>query len=182
MSFLPNYPFTKVNVELFHKAINFPNIFSFSLSPLVILLLSALVILVHVVKVNVSAVVLKTVYLIKVFQDGELVHYVDGGNDITNWMKFINCARHEGEQNLVLIQEGQEIFYETNKDIYEGTELLIWYGDNYLKYMGIPITMKTKIVPLENNIEGMGKCSRNRYYLLLYRNAVQCKIKYGFFS
>ena len=84
------------------------------------------------------------------------MHYIDGGNDVTNWMKFINCARHEGEQNLVLIQDGQEIFYETSKDVYEGTELLIWYGDSYLKYMGIPITMKTNIVPLEYYIDGMG--------------------------
>ena len=69
-------------------------------------------------------------------------------------MKYVNCARHDGEQNLVLVQEGLDVFYEVSKDIYEGTELLIWYGDTYLKYMGIPITMKTKIVTITNNLEG----------------------------
>ena len=59
-------------------------------------------------------------------------------------MKYVNCARHEGEQNLVLIQEEGELFYEVCIDIAEGSELLVWYGDTYLKYMGIPITMKTK--------------------------------------
>ena len=66
-------------------------------------------------------------------------------------MKYVNCARHEGEQNLVLIQEEGELFYEVCMDIAEGSELLVWYGDTYLKYMGIPITMKTKLTKIEND-------------------------------
>lgn len=86
----------------------------------------------------------------EIFQDGELTHYVDGAGDQTNWMKYVNCARHEAEQNLVLIQEDGELFYEVSKDIAEGSELLVWYGDSYLKYMGIPITMKTKMTKMDN--------------------------------
>ena len=71
-------------------------------------------------------------------------------------MKFVNCARHEGEQNLVLIQEEGELFYEVTKDVPEGSELLIWYGDSYLKYMGIPITMKTKLAKMDSSVEGLG--------------------------
>lgn len=72
-------------------------------------------------------------------------------------MKFVKCARHEGEQNLILVQEGNDLFYEVSKDIYEGSELLIWYGDRYLKYMGIPITMKTRITTIDSeNINGLG--------------------------
>ena len=66
-------------------------------------------------------------------------------------MKYVNCARHDGEQNLVLIQEEGELFYEVCMDIPEGSELLVWYGDTYLKYMGIPITMKTKLTKIEND-------------------------------
>lgn len=86
----------------------------------------------------------------EIFQDGELTHYVDGAGDQSNWMKYVNCARHETEQNLILIQEEGELFYEVNKDIAEGSELLVWYGDSYLKYMGIPITMKTKMTKIDS--------------------------------
>ena len=71
-------------------------------------------------------------------------------------MKYVNCARHDGEQNLVLVQEDGEVFYEVCKEVPEGCELLVWYGDTYLKYMGIPITMKTKLSKIEND-GGLGK-------------------------
>ncbi|XP_068727351.1 PR domain zinc finger protein 14-like [Montipora capricornis] len=87
----------------------------------------------------------------EIFQDGELTHYVDGAGDRRNWMKYVNCARHDGEQNLVLVQEEGEVFYEVCKEIAEGCELLVWYGDSYLKYMGIPITMKTKLTKIESD-------------------------------
>ena len=90
-------------------------------------------------------------FIFQIFQDGELTHYVDGAGDQRNWMKYVNCARHDGEQNLVLIQEEGELFYEVCIDIAEGSELLVWYGDTYLKYMGIPITMKTKLTKIEND-------------------------------
>jgi hypothetical protein len=48
---------------------------------------------------------------------------------------------------VVIIQDGDELFFDVVCDIFEGTELLVWYGDSYLKYMGIPITMKEKISP-----------------------------------
>lgn len=73
-------------------------------------------------------------------------------------MKYVNCARHDGEQNLVLVQEDGEVFYEVCKEVSEGCELLVWYGDTYLKYMGIPITMKTKLSKIEND-GGLGKYS-----------------------
>ena len=76
----------------------------------------------------------------------------------------MNCARHEGEQNLVLVQEEGEVFYEVNKEISEGCELLVWYGDSYLKYMGIPITMKTKLTKIESD-EKLGK---QRFFVTTY--------------
>lgn len=66
-------------------------------------------------------------------------------------MKYVNCARHDGEQNLVLVQEDGKVYYEVCKEVTEGCELLVWYGDTYLKYMGIPITMKTKLTKIEND-------------------------------
>ena len=51
----------------------------------------------------------------------------------------------------MLIQEDGELFYETSVDVPEESELLVWYGDTYLKYMGIPITMKTKLTKIESD-------------------------------
>ena len=109
--------------------------------------------------------------ILQIFQDGELTHYVDGTGDQSNWMKYVNCARHDGEQNLVLVQEDGELFYEVCKDIAEGSELLVWYGDSYLKYMGIPITMKTKLTKIENDGGiGMGFKLLNITFMYLVLN------------
>ena len=76
------------------------------------------------------------------FSDRGLSHYIDGKNERENWMKFVNCARHDGEQNLVLVQDGDQIFYECCRDISMGEELLVWYGDCYFQTMGIPVGLK----------------------------------------
>ena len=48
---------------------------------------------------------------------------------------------------MIVVQDAEQVFFEVVCDIFEGSELLVWYGDSYLKYMGIPITMKEKISP-----------------------------------
>lgn len=52
-------------------------------------------------------------------------------------MLYVNCVRYFGEQNLVVVQEGENIYYEVCKDIFMGIELLVWYGDMYIQFMGI---------------------------------------------
>ncbi|XP_058954897.1 PR domain zinc finger protein 14-like [Pocillopora verrucosa] len=84
-----------------------------------------------------------TAFMWEVFSDRGLSHYIDGKNERENWMKFVNCARHDGEQNLVLVQDGDQIFYECCRDISMGEELLVWYGDCYFQTMGIPVGLKT---------------------------------------
>ncbi|KAK3587274.1 hypothetical protein CHS0354_034419 [Potamilus streckersoni] len=80
--------------------------------------------------------------MFQIFKDGKLSHFVDGRGTTGNWMSYINNARHIAEQNLTVIQEDNQIFYEVCRDIQCGTELLVWYGDMYLQFMGIPITLK----------------------------------------
>lgn len=57
-------------------------------------------------------------------------------------MSYVNCARYSGEQNLVVVQDGDSIYYELCKDIPMGTELLVWYGEMYTQFMGIPVTLQ----------------------------------------
>ena len=75
----------------------------------------------------------------KVFSDDGLSHYIDGQSEPENWMKFVNCARHSEEQNMALVQDGDQLYYECCKDICAGQELLVWYGSCYALSMGIPV-------------------------------------------
>lgn len=91
------------------------------------------------------------------FNEGRLSHFVDGKSTANSsgsssngggsghhnqWMIYVNCARFAQEQNLIAVQCEGEIFYEVCKDIAQGQELLVWYGDSYLQFLGIPVSLK----------------------------------------
>ncbi|XP_036905815.1 histone-lysine N-methyltransferase PRDM9-like [Sturnira hondurensis] len=58
--------------------------------------------------------------------------YVDGKDrSWANWMRYVNCARDDEEQNLVAFQYHGQIFYRTCRIIRPGCELLVWCGDEY---------------------------------------------------
>ncbi|XP_065902700.1 histone-lysine N-methyltransferase PRDM9-like [Dysidea avara] len=67
-------------------------------------------------------------------------YFLDGKNDEhSNWLRFINCARNEAEQNLLSFQYHGEIYYRTIKHITPNSELLVWYGEEYAKDMGLSV-------------------------------------------
>lgn len=76
------------------------------------------------------------------FENGKLSHFVDGRAGSGNWMSLVKCARFPDEQNLIAVQVEGQIFYEACKDIQQGQELLVWYGDCYMQFLGIPLTLK----------------------------------------
>lgn len=81
-----------------------------------------------------------TSYMWEIYENGKLLHYVDGKDENTSsWMRFICCARHKREQNLFAFQYNKEIYYRAFYDIPAGAELLVWYEDTYPQYMGIPL-------------------------------------------
>lgn len=69
-------------------------------------------------------------------------HFIDGKGTSGNWMSFVNCARFPEEQNLTALQCQGQIYYESCKEISPGQELLVWYGDCYLQFLGIPLSLK----------------------------------------
>ncbi|CAK6972345.1 PR domain zinc finger protein 14 [Scomber scombrus] len=101
----------------------------------------------------------------EVFENGRLSHFVDGRGGSGNWMSLVKCARFPEEQNLIAVQVQGQIFYEACKEIRPGQELLVWYGDCYMQFLGIPLTLKdsrenSSVVPAsEDNGEGF-KCDR----------------------
>lgn len=48
--------------------------------------------------------------------------------------------------------------YEVCKDILEGSELLVWYGDSYLQFVGVPICLKDS-QNATNSGEAESECS-----------------------
>ncbi|XP_062941335.1 histone-lysine N-methyltransferase PRDM9-like [Cynocephalus volans] len=71
--------------------------------------------------------------------------YVDGKDKSrANWMRYVNCARGDEEQNLVAFQYHGQIFYRTCQVIRPGCELLVWYGDEYGQELGIKWDSKCK--------------------------------------
>jgi len=65
-------------------------------------------------------------------------HLVDGKDPAhANWLRYVNCARYLEEQNLMAYQYQDSIYYRTVRHIYHGEELLVWYGDDYAKTLGL---------------------------------------------
>ncbi|XP_069815744.1 PR domain zinc finger protein 14 [Dendropsophus ebraccatus] len=78
----------------------------------------------------------------EIFEEGRLSHFIDGKGACGNWMALVNCARFPEEQNLIAVQCEGDIYYETCKEIAPRQELLVWYGDCYLQFLGIPVSLK----------------------------------------
>ncbi|XP_049605058.1 PR domain zinc finger protein 14 [Syngnathus scovelli] len=101
----------------------------------------------------------------EVFENGRLSHFVDGRGGSANWMSLVKCARFAEEQNLAAVQVKGQIFYEACKEIKGEQELLVWYGDGYVQFLGIPLTLRgpeedyDTLPPAEDASEGF-KCDR----------------------
>ncbi|XP_066228617.1 histone-lysine N-methyltransferase PRDM9-like [Saccopteryx leptura] len=71
--------------------------------------------------------------------------YVDEKDESwANWMRYVNCARDDEEQNLVAFQYRRQIFYQTCQVIKTDCELLVWDGDKYGQKLGINYGSKQK--------------------------------------
>ncbi|KAM9501526.1 uncharacterized protein Hap1MRO34_011825 isoform 2-T2 [Clarias gariepinus] len=60
--------------------------------------------------------------------------YIDAKREMhANWMRYVNCARNDEEQNLVAFQYRGQILYRCCRPIDPGEELLVWYEEEYAK-------------------------------------------------
>ena len=79
-------------------------------------------------------------------KDGKIVFYIDGKDErYGNWMRYVNCSRSKKEENVVAFQYHGQIYYRVCKYILPGTELLVWYGDEYAQDLGIPTSYEGSI-------------------------------------
>ncbi|XP_049794263.1 histone-lysine N-methyltransferase PRDM9-like [Schistocerca nitens] len=71
-------------------------------------------------------------------EKGRPAGFIDASDSsISNWMRFVNCSRHEREQNLLAFQYKRRIYYRTTRLVLPNVELLVWYGDELGKALGI---------------------------------------------
>ncbi|XP_048748734.2 uncharacterized protein LOC125660940 [Ostrea edulis] len=66
----------------------------------------------------------------------------------SNWLRFFNAPSSYEQENVVPVSCAGTIFYMASRDIEPGTELLVWYGDSYGRYLGV-----NRIHP-ENDLNG----------------------------
>lgn len=57
--------------------------------------------------------------------------------DKSNWMRYVNCAPSEAEQNVVAFERAGAIYYRTRKPIEAYEELLVWYGNSFARDLGL---------------------------------------------
>ncbi|XP_052260256.1 uncharacterized protein LOC127864553 isoform X2 [Dreissena polymorpha] len=80
----------------------------------------------------------KSGYCWQVYKEGKASHFVDAQNKATsNWMRYVNCAMKEADKNIVAFQYKGGIYYCTLKPISSGEELLVWYGDEFARELGL---------------------------------------------
>ena len=73
----------------------------------------------------------------KIFCGKTAVYYTDAESTRTsNWLRYVNVARHEAEQNLKSYQQNGRRYYWTYKPIKPGTELLEFNGTEYADMLG----------------------------------------------
>ncbi|KAH6940882.1 hypothetical protein HPB50_009342 [Hyalomma asiaticum] len=66
------------------------------------------------------------------------VYLVDGRPlDQSNWMRYVNCAPMQSQQNLVAFVRRGAVYYRTNRVVNAGEELFVWYGDEFAKELGL---------------------------------------------
>lgn len=46
-----------------------------------------------------------------------------------NWMQYINSARSISDQNLLVFQHEDNLYYRSNREIQKGEELLVYFGE-----------------------------------------------------
>ncbi|KAL7881243.1 hypothetical protein AOLI_G00080910 [Acnodon oligacanthus] len=65
---------------------------------------------------------------------GQCAEYIDAKREThANWMRYVNCAGNDEEQNLVAFQHKGGILYRCCRPIEPGQELLVWYAEEYAR-------------------------------------------------
>ncbi|XP_060761009.1 zinc finger protein 345-like isoform X2 [Neoarius graeffei] len=86
-----------------------------------------------------------------VYRSMQCEQYIDAKREMhVNWMRYVNCARNEEEQNLVAFQYQGRILYRCCRPINPEHELLVWYEEEYTKELSPAPTGTTRQQEVKN--------------------------------
>ncbi|XP_035208194.1 histone-lysine N-methyltransferase PRDM9-like isoform X2 [Stegodyphus dumicola] len=96
----------------------------------------------------------KSGYAWQVWKGGKAHHYIEGfDKSSSSWLRFVNCADIEERQSLTAFQYKKMIYYKTYKYVLPYTELLVWYGDQFARDLGID-TKKGVLDDVAEEVDG----------------------------
>ncbi|XP_049511331.1 histone-lysine N-methyltransferase PRDM9 [Dermacentor silvarum] len=76
-------------------------------------------------------------YIWEIRENGRVI-LVDGRPlDRSNWMRYVNCAPEQSQQNLAAFVRQGAVYYRTCKVVNAAEELLVWYGDDFARQLGL---------------------------------------------
>lgn len=55
----------------------------------------------------------------------------------SNWLRYANSPTSHRQENVIPVPCAGIVFYMTSRDVEPGTELLVWYGDGYGRFLGV---------------------------------------------
>ncbi|XP_053502367.1 histone-lysine N-methyltransferase PRDM7-like [Ictalurus furcatus] len=80
---------------------------------------------------------MNSVYSWVIYTSMQCEKYIDAKKEMhANWMRYVNCAHSDGEQNLVVFHYRGGILYRCCRPINPGQELLVWYEEKYASDVG----------------------------------------------
>ncbi|GLH00110.1 Uncharacterized protein GBIM_06569, partial [Gryllus bimaculatus] len=85
-------------------------------------------------------------------ESGQVQTLQVSGDHTSNWMTYVRAASCFKEQNLILNQQGQSLFYTTTKVIHPKQELRVWYSLPYARKHGLP-----SLLPMKFDTQGCGE-------------------------
>ncbi|GFY71682.1 PR domain zinc finger protein 10 [Trichonephila inaurata madagascariensis] len=79
-------------------------------------------------------------FILVLEHEENVAFYVDTSDEsVSNWMRFVRPADTHKEQNLVLVQQGHSLYFNTTRSINPKTELRVWYSAAYAEKWGLPV-------------------------------------------
>ncbi|KAI7806971.1 PR domain-containing 1, partial [Triplophysa rosa] len=92
-------------------------------------------------------------YFWRIYSNGKFHHFVDGlDEEKSNWMRYVNPAHSQQEQNLAACQNGMNIFFYTVKAIPPDQELLVWYCPEFASRLNYPASGDLMMQKLKQNL------------------------------
>nr|XP_054760198.1 histone-lysine N-methyltransferase PRDM9-like [Lytechinus pictus] len=93
---------------------------------------------------------------------GKVFFYVDGQNKShNNWMAFVESANSEEEQNLEAFQSYGDIYFRTTKVVEPGSELKVFYSDEYANHVGFKKKLSDLQLKSDSQVFPCGSCDQS---------------------